>query len=132
MPAPGVVVLAAVGLVLVLLAIAAYHGSTNVAPSDCAKSSVLIRRTAADAAAARSASSAGAPIDVGSLRRDAAQLTAVVQGEQASDIAFGNRVVAVSDAVGRLASDKRGPQTAVSRDAAAVEASARGLEAYCG
>jgi hypothetical protein len=137
-PPPGALVLGGIAAFIVVLVIAAYHGSGRVAPSDCAKTSTLLHRTQADLTGVRASFAAGGTVPGGgaaALAADNRQLAEILQREQSADMAFDERAIPVLDGLTRLASDSRGDVGAkeqVAADLSGLDASLTGLLRFCG
>src|SRR5579872_3977520 len=108
----GVWLLLGLAIALVVIVVAAYHGSSQTPPSDCARSGALLGRTGVDAATARRVDSATGALPRAALQpieADGGRLTGLVQNEQQSDLGFDERVLPVTDAITQLAADAASP-----------------------
>jgi len=134
-PWSGLVIVLAMAAVVVVLVLAAYHGSAQTPPSDCARSATVLRRTDADAATARQVFSTAGSVpaaDVHALQSDGDRLTAMVQGEPESDLAFDEKVLPLTDAITALVSGAGAHTGDVVDDLATLSSSASAAATFCG
>ena len=129
----GVWLLVGIAAALVVLVLAAYHGSSQTPPSDCTRWGALLSRTAADAASATRSDSATGALParlLAPIEADGARLTDLVENEQ-SDLTFDERVLPVTDAITQLAADAPSPSRTRS-DLGTLTAAIAGADRYCG
>jgi len=134
-PWSGLVILLGMAAILVILVLAAYHGSSKTPPSDCARAGSLLRRTDTDAGTARQAVSTTGSIpavDIAALRSDGERLTAMVQNEPESDLAFDEKLLPVTDAITTLVGTPEARSTALVNQVATVSSTASDLASFCG
>ena len=104
----GWAVLAVLAAALVVIVLAAYHGSDTASTSACNTGRGLLHRVAADTATAqRAAANGGAvpPASAGALQRDDNDLNNFINGEQTPDRSFDARALPVADGLGRVVTD---------------------------
>jgi hypothetical protein len=131
-PIVGFYVLVGVTVILVLVLIAAYHGSSKSSSAgECRAARPLLSRTASDVHAA---SSGPASAVVGRLQKDDDDLNNFINGAQHPDPSFTAQVLPVAGNLGRVVTDLQASPTPASTDGdlatltAAVDAATR----YCG
>jgi hypothetical protein len=134
-PWSGLVILLGMAAILVILVLAAYHGSSQTPPSDCARATSLLRRTDTDAVAARQAVSTTGSVpaaDLAALRTDGDRLTAMVQNEPESDLAFDEKLLPVTDAITTLVGTTGARSTALVNQVATLYSNSTAVDSFCG
>jgi len=134
-PWSGLLIIVGLAAILVVLVLAAYHGSDQTPPSDCSRSAALLRRTDTDTAAARQAVSTTGevpPDELQALRNDGDRLTAMLQAEPESDLAFDEKVLPVTDTITTIVSSGGARTAALANDVATLSSSVTVVASFCG
>ena len=133
-PGAGVFILLGLTSILVLILVAAYHGSSASTASQCAPARALLRRMAGDVGGARTAvasSGAATPAQVASLQRDDDDLNNFLNAAQSPDAAFNSRALPVADALGRAVTDLQTHDPGLISDLNRADVAVRAAGQYC-
>ena len=127
-PITGVYVLVGLAVALLLVLIAAYHGSSSSTASACGPARALLARVKTDVAGV------SAPGAAQRLQHDDDDLNNKLNGQQHGDPGFEARALPVADNLGRVVTDLTTPGAAnqVATDVTALTSALHAAEAYCG
>jgi len=134
-PWSGLLILLGMAAILVILVLAAYHGSGQTPPSDCNRTAALLRRTSTDAADARQAFSTTGSVpaaDTQALRSDGDRLTAMLQSEPESDLAYDEKVLPVTDAITTVVNSAGTRPAGLVNDLATLAVNTTAAASFCG
>jgi hypothetical protein len=133
-PSSGYLVLLGLATVLVLILVAAYHGSRAGSASECAPARPLLRRIASDTTGARTAvasNGAATAAQTAALQHDDDDLNNFLNGEQSPDTAFNGRVLPVANALGRVVTDLQAHAPGAISNLNQLDAEVRVAGQYC-
>jgi hypothetical protein len=134
-PKTGALVLVGAVTILVLILVAAYHGSEVSDASQCPAARGLLRRTLADTTGARAtftSSGHATAAQAIALQHDDDDVNNFISAEQTPDSAFNSRALPLADNLGRVVTDLSGQTHATVADLNALDSAAQAAAQYCG